>query len=119
LIVDDEWDIATVLKRGLEKHGFSVSAYSDPVQALRGYTSGTYDLMIVDFKMPHLNGYELCRKIRNVDGRVKVCFLSAAESNYRQEFNKNLPLMGSECFVKKPVSIRELVGYVNELLGIQ
>jgi len=75
--------------------------------------------MIVDFKMPHLNGYELYKKIRNIDGKVKVCFLSAAEINYREEFKKQLPLMGGEHFVKKPVSISELVRHVNELLRIQ
>ena len=119
MIVDDERDIAAVLKRGLEKHGFSVSAYSDPVQALLEYMPGTYDLMILDFKMPYLNGHELYKKIRNIDGKVKVCFLSAADSNYQQEFKKNLPLMGSEYFVKKPVSMSELVRHVNEILGIQ
>jgi two-component system response regulator TrcR len=86
---------------------------------LLDYTPGTFDLLILDFKMPHLNGYELYKKIRGINSEVKVCFLSATESNYLQGFDKNRPLMGGEYFVKKPVSISELVKDVNEILGIQ
>ena len=116
-IVDDEADITTVLKRGLEQHGFQVDAYNDPQMALENFKPNYYDLMIIDIRMPKLNGFDLYREVRKKDSKVKVCFLTAFEIYY-EEFRKMFPTIDVKAFVRKPVSISTLVKQVNTTIGL-
>ncbi len=111
-IVDDEPDITTVLKRGLEQNGFSVDAFNDPQVALNSFQPDHYDLMIIDIRMPKLNGFDLYREVRKKDANVKVCFLTAFEIYY-EEFRKMFPTIDVKAFVRKPVSIAALVKQIN------
>ena len=111
-IVDDEQDITTVLKRGLEQNGFAVDAFNDPQAALDSFKPDYYDLMIIDIRMPKINGFDLYREIRKKDANVKVCFLTAFEIYY-EEFRKMFPTIDVKAFVRKPVSIAALVKQIN------
>jgi DNA-binding response OmpR family regulator len=111
-VVDDEPDITTVLKRGLEQHGFTVDSFNDPQIALANFKPNYYDLMILDIRMPKLNGFDLYREIRKRDGHTKVCFLTAFEIYY-EEFRKMFPTIDVKAFVRKPVSISALVKQIN------
>jgi DNA-binding response OmpR family regulator len=62
LVVDDEPDITLSLKLGLEDNGFEVDTYNDPLQVLSNFKSNSYDLLLLDIKMPHMNGFELYKK---------------------------------------------------------
>ena len=115
-IVDDEPDITIVLKRGLEKHGFAVETFNDPQVALQGFKPQYYDLMIIDIRMPKLNGFDLYRAIRKKDSNIKVCFLTAFEIYY-DEFRKIFPTVDVKAFVRKPVSISNLIEQVNTTIG--
>jgi CheY-like chemotaxis protein len=78
LVVDDEPDITFTLKEGLEKSGlFDVETFTDPSSALSNFKSGYYDFLLIDIRMPKIDGYELYDKIRAIDARVKACFISA------------------------------------------
>jgi DNA-binding response OmpR family regulator len=59
LLVDDEPDITSVTKRGLKSNGFEVNAFTDPVEALSNFKTGIYDLLLLDAKMPKIDGFEL------------------------------------------------------------
>lgn len=111
-LVDDEPDITTVLKRGLEPHGFAVDVFNDSQAALVSFKPGHYDLMIIDIRMPKLNGFDLYRELKKKDGSVKVCFLTAFEIHY-EEFRKMFPTIDVRAFIRKPVSISTLVREVN------
>jgi DNA-binding response OmpR family regulator len=111
-LVDDEPDITTVLKRGLEPHGYAVDVFNDSQAALVGFKPGNYDLMIIDIRMPKLNGLDLYRELKKKDGSVKVCFLTAFEIYY-EEFRKMFPTIDVRLFIRKPVSISSLVREVN------
>jgi DNA-binding response OmpR family regulator len=111
-VVDDEPDITTVLKKGLEHHGFAVDIFNDPQAALASFKPGIYDLMIIDIRMPKVNGFDLYRELRKKDGSIKVCFLTAFEIYY-EEFRKMFPTIDVKSFVRKPVSIASLVSQVN------
>ncbi|HEX2614346.1 MAG TPA: response regulator [Nitrososphaera sp.] len=115
LVVDDEKDIATVLKKGLENYGFKVDVYLDPIQTLIHYKPGSYDLLLLDIKMPGLDGYELFKRIRKIDRKVRVCFLSAAEGSQIKEYKKQI-ISDRKYFVKKPVAIKDLVDRINSIL---
>ncbi|HEY6669290.1 MAG TPA: response regulator [Candidatus Nitrosopolaris sp.] len=66
-VVDDEIDITTVSKLGLEEADLQVEVYNDPLLALSDYKPGIYDLLLLDIKMPKMNGFELYKKIKDIE----------------------------------------------------
>lgn len=114
LIVDDEADITFTLKEGIEKIGsFSVDTFNDPQLALSNFKSGYYDLLIIDIRMPRMTGFELYRKIREIDSKITVCFITAYETYYekfRQEF---FPLEEIKGFIRKPIQVEDLERFVK------
>ena len=114
-IVDDEPDITAVLKKGLEQNGFAVDAFNDPRIALSDYKPQYYDLMIIDIRMPNINGFDLYRELKKKDSAVKVCFLTAFEIYY-EEFRKMFPNIDVRAFVRKPVGIAALVKQINTVI---
>jgi DNA-binding NtrC family response regulator len=117
LIVDDEPDIISVFKMVLEMNGFEVDTYNDPLSALANFKQNAYGLVILDIRMPHINGFELYNKIRTVDDKVNVCFMTAFD-DYRQEFKKSFPMLDEiKCFIRKPKAIEDLVKHIATILG--
>jgi CheY-like chemotaxis protein/predicted transcriptional regulator len=84
LIIDDEPDITYALKNGLELRGFKVDVFNEPLKALSDYSIGTYNLLILDIKMPKMNGFELYKLIRKLDKKIIVCFWTAFEVCYEE-----------------------------------
>lgn len=115
LVVDDERDIAVVLKKGLENYGFKADAFDKPESALMNFRAGSYDLIITDVRMPEMNGFELYREIKKKDSKVKVCFLTASEV-YSEEFKRMVPTIGAVCLIEKPISISNLLEIVKREL---
>src|SRR5215208_4142071 len=113
LIVDDDIDILTTYKKGLEDNGlFEVDAFADHEEALSNFKTGSYDCLIIDIRLPKMDGFELYDKMKEIDNKVKVCFVTAYEVNY-QALREVFPEPKSECFTKKPIEIRELVGRIK------
>ena len=79
LIVDDEPDVNTVLKNVFDQNGFNAASYDDPILALENFKAGSYDLLLLDIKMPEMDGFQLYQKMKKIDSKVKVCFLTASE----------------------------------------
>jgi DNA-binding response OmpR family regulator len=78
--------------------------------ALSEFKAGVYDLAVLDIRMPGMNGFELCRKLRDVDKMLKICFLTAAELLYYQETDSDvIDDLGTDCFVSKPVDTEDFV----------
>jgi DNA-binding response OmpR family regulator len=119
LLVDDEQDITSILCRVLQESGFEVTSFEDPVMALKHFKPRYYDLVILDIKMPDMNGFELYRQIRRKDNRVKVCFLTAVSefAEYEQYRKEAYPKLGERHFVAKPISNDELIKKINEILS--
>ena len=117
LIVDDEQDIISVFRMVLEMNDFEVDAYNDPLLALSNFKQNAYDLVILDIRMPVINGFELYKEIRKIDDKVKVCFMTAFD-DYRQEFKKSFPMLDEiKCFIRKPKAVEDLVNHVATILG--
>ena len=115
-VVDDEPDITNVLKKGLERHGFSVDTFNDPQAALVSFQPMYYDLMIIDIRMPRINGFDLYRQLKKRDTSVKVYFLTAFQIYY-EEFRKMFPAIDVKAFIRKPVSISNLVNQINAAIA--
>ena len=117
LIVDDDFDLTSMFKMVLEMNGFEVDAYNDPLSALREFRANSYGMALFDIRMPELNGFELYKKIQEKDNKMKVCFITAFE-DYDDEFKQSFPeLDESECFVRKPKAVEDLVKHVATILG--
>jgi two-component system, OmpR family, response regulator ChvI len=116
MVVDDEPDIAAVMKMGLEKEGLEVEAFSEPLKAVEHYQKGAYDLALIDIKMTPINGFELYRRILDKDPSQRVCFITAFEIYY-DEFRRVFPQINVDCFVRKPVSIEKLGTIIKEQLN--
>jgi DNA-binding response OmpR family regulator len=108
LIVDDDPDVASIFSIGLEDEGFTVDTYNDPLEALSNFKPSFYDLLLIDINMPKMNGFELCTQILKFDVNVRICFITAGETNI-QALREVYPLINVGCFIKKPVTIDYLV----------
>jgi two-component system, OmpR family, response regulator ChvI len=119
LLVDDEVDITTTYRMALEEAGFQVDAYNDSSLALSEYKPSMYDLLLLDVKMPKMNGFELYEKIKcsKTDQKPKVCFITAFEVYY-QSLKELFPKDDVDCFLSKPISLDELVKTVKSELGL-
>jgi CheY-like chemotaxis protein len=118
LVVDDEPDINLTFKTGLEANGFVVDAFSDPVLALSSFKPGVYDLLLLDVRMPQINGFELYEKFRKIDSNVKACFITAHDVHYQSlkeifPASKEMLLSGAKGVLRKPISINDLIETVE------
>ena len=114
-VVDDEHDITIILKKALEHHDFAVDTFNDPQAVLATFKPSYYDLMIIDIRMPRMNGFDLYRELRKRDSGVRVCFLTAFEIYY-EEFKKLFPTIDVKAFIRKPISISNLVSQINAII---
>jgi DNA-binding response OmpR family regulator len=118
LVVDDEADITLTLFSVLQESGFDVAFSNDPLLALQSFKPHYYDLLILDIKMPEMNGFELYQQLKQKDSGLKVCFLTAV-SEFRgyEQYKKDVyPKLHERYFIAKPVSKDELIRRVNEML---
>jgi two-component system response regulator ChvI len=117
LLVDDEPDIIHAVEMILEDNGFVVDSYTDPTLALSSFKPGLYDLLLLDIKMPEMNGLELHQKMKEIDTNVKICFLTASELFYEEYRSLDkYPRVDKEYFIQKPFRTKELIRQLNEIL---
>jgi two-component system response regulator ChvI len=114
LLVDDDIDITHSFSLALQKDGFIVDTYNDPLMALGDFKADLYDLVLLDIKLPKMDGFELYDKIREIDRRVKVCFISGYQMNYLALREQGLQI---DCFISKPVKIDDLLRRINAELA--
>jgi two-component system, OmpR family, response regulator ChvI len=115
LIVDDEPDITESFGLALEDSGFEVDKYNDPAVALASFKPNFYGLLILDVKMPKIDGFELYDKIKKIDKKAKVFFISAFDIDHA-EMSKKYPGLKTENILPKPIQIPELIKRVEEQL---
>jgi DNA-binding response OmpR family regulator len=119
LIVDDEPDIALAFKIGLEDSGFVVDTFNEPKVAFSNFKSDFYELLLLDIKMPKLNGIEFYLRMKEVDKKVKVLFITASEIYYYEKIAKEVfPLLGAKRLLRKPIKIEVLVRSIKQELGL-
>lgn len=118
LIVDDEPDVCEILKKVFEQSGFTADSYDDPILALENFKAGSYDLLLLDIKMPEMDGFRLYQEMRKIDSRVKVCFLTASEMYYeRYRKEEEFAQMDKELFLRKPIQNEELIKEINRIMA--
>lgn len=117
LIVDDEPDVNLAVKIVLEENGFQVNTFTDPFLALQNFRkeAGMYDLLMLDIKMPDMNGFELYKQIKKIDDKVKVCFLTAGEMDYEQFRKELFSALDANCYIQKPIETEMLIRRLNRI----
>jgi two-component system response regulator ChvI len=117
LLVDDERDITHLVRMVLEDNGFVVDAYTNSTVALFNFKPRLYDLLLLDIKMPEMNGLELYQKMKEIDSNVKICFLTASELFY-EEYRRlgAYPSLDKAYFIQKPCKNEDLINQINEIL---
>jgi CheY-like chemotaxis protein len=107
LVVDDEQDITFTLKTAMEETGsFQVETFNDPVLALSRFKAG------------EMNGFQLCRKLRDMDNKLRTCFLTATELAYFRETDSDvINDLGRDCFITKPVDNKDIKDKVKAILS--
>jgi two-component system alkaline phosphatase synthesis response regulator PhoP len=112
LVVDDEINIIDLVRLYLERDGFQVEAAEDGAQALEKIRSLDPDLVILDIMLPEIDGFEVCRRVRN-DSDVPIIMLTARD----EDIDKIVGLeLGADDYLTKPFNPRELAARVKAIL---
>ena len=117
LIVDDEPDINLLFKMILEENSeFMVHSFTSALLALKNFKADLYDLILVDIKMPEMDGLDFYREIRKIDKNVRLCFVTASEKYY-EPFRKEIyDILGENCFIQKPITNEDLLKVVSTMI---
>jgi CheY-like chemotaxis protein len=119
LLVDNEPDVTYAIESVLEESGFEVDSFNDPVLACNTFKPNYYDLVVLDIKMPKMDGFELYDCIRAKDQRTKICFLTASEMFYealRKARNLFGDLLGEKYFIQKPAKTAQLIQQLQDII---
>jgi DNA-binding response OmpR family regulator len=121
LLVDDEPDVTFTIKKIVEDNGFKADSFNDPILALNNYKVNFYDLVILDIKIPKMDGFQLYLKIREKDPKVKICFLTVI-ATFNEEFRKIRLALGKTInenyFIQKPVEMEDLLKKLTSIMNI-
>ncbi|MGA9170114.1 MAG: response regulator [Nitrososphaeraceae archaeon] len=117
LVVDDEPDMTLLFKMALESDGsFTVFTFNDPVIALSNFKAGLYDLIILDIKMPKMDGFDLYQEIKKIDSQVRICFLTASEMYYEEFRKEAYYTLDRDMFLRKPIENEDLLNKINMII---
>jgi two-component system, OmpR family, response regulator ChvI len=116
LVVDDEPDINMLYHSILERAGYTVESYENPLLALSNFIPYYYDAAILDIKMPEMNGLVLYTELRKRDRKIKICFLTAGEINVEKLVENKYDELDEDLFFQKPMQNNALVNMVRTLV---
>jgi len=118
LIVDDETDVCLTIKVVLEGNGFKVDTFVDPTLALENFKSSRYDLLILDIKMPVMNGFQLYAQMKKIDINITALFLTALTDLQEYEaFKKEVfPKEGQRHIIQKPIENEDMLVRINAII---
>jgi DNA-binding response OmpR family regulator len=115
LIIDDDKDVSNLFKIYLEKSGeYQIDAYTDPVDVLYYFKKGLYDLVLLDLKMPQIDGISMYQQLKKVDSNTSICLITANIANLEQLKTK-IPNI-EKYVIYKPTLLRNLKDKIDSLL---
>ena len=107
----------TVLKKVFEQSGFNADSYDDPILALENFKACSYDLLLLDIKMPEMDGFHLYQEMKKIDSKIKVCFLTASEMYYEQFRKEQYSTIDKDLFLRKPIENEDLIKKINTIIN--
>jgi len=115
LIVDDDEDLTNLYETFLKFDGYKVDAFTDPVDALSYFRKDVYDLVLLDLKMPKMNGVELYKELQNIDPNLSYRFITAANKEYIETLKTNNPDLEKN-IIYKPLWLNEIRTTIHSLV---
>ena len=117
MVIDDDKDITDLFSIFLESNGYIVNAYTNPLEAFHNFGKSSHDLIIIDLKMPIMDGMTLYHKIKKIDNKIIICF-TTADKNYIQQLQKG-SIDIEQIVLYKPVLLKDLKNKIDWLLSRQ
>lgn len=117
MIIDDDRDINDLFKLFLEFDGYKVDAFTDPIDALYSFRKDEYDLILLDLKMPKMNGMMLYHRLKRIDNNVVICFITA-NNEYIQRLKIHIPDI-EKIVIYKPILLDELRKKINSIMLVK
>ena len=117
MIIDDDKDITNLFSLFLEFNGYIINAYTNPLEAFNNFRKNSHDLIILDLKIPKMDGMTIYHKIREIDNNVIVCF-TTADINYIKQLQKGI-IDIEKIVLYKPVLLKDLKNKIDWLLSRQ
>ncbi len=117
MIIDDDVDITNLFSIFLEYNGYVVNAYNNPVEAFNNFRKNSHDLIVLDLKMPKMDGMTLYHKIKEIDNNVIICF-TTADINYIEDLRNGI-IDIEKTVLYKPVLLKDLKNKIDLLLSRQ
>ena len=114
MIIDDDKDITDLFAIYLESNGYIVNAYTNPLEAINNFRKNSHDLILLDLKMPTMDGMTIYHKIKEIDNNVIVCF-TTADINYIQQLQKGI-IDIEKIVLYKPVLLKDLKNKIDHWL---
>ena len=115
MIIDDDKDITNLFSIFLEYNGYIVNAYTNPVEAFNNFRQNSHDLIILDLKMPTMDGMTLYHKIKEIDDKVIICF-TTADIIYIKQLQRGI-INIEKIVLYKPVLLKDLKNKIDSLLS--
>ncbi len=117
LVVDDELDTLELIKLVLESGGFKTILASNGMEALAKVKESKPDLVLLDIMMPDMDGWEVFRKIKEIDSKLPIAILTAKAQNIDRLLG--LHVLKAEDYITKPFGKNELIDKVKKLIGTE
>ena len=117
MIIDDDKDITDLFATYLESNGYNINAYTNPLEAINNFRKNSHDLILLDLKMPTMDGMTIYHKIKEIDNNVIVCF-TTADINYIKQLQKGI-IDIEKIVLYKPVLLKDLKNKIDWLLSRQ
>jgi DNA-binding response OmpR family regulator len=114
LVIDDDPDINNLFKIYLEHDGYEVYSYTDPIEALYYFKKGKYDLILLDLKMPQMNGIILYHALKKIDEEVSICLITA-DISYLEQLKRTISNI-DKFVIYKPIFLKNLKEKVEALV---
>ena len=114
MIIDDDKDITNLFAIFLEYNSYIVDAYINPIEAFNNFRKNSHDLIILDLKMPQMDGMTFYKKIKEIDNNVIICF-TTADINYIEDFRKGITDI-EKIVLYKPVLLKDMKNKIDSLL---
>lgn len=115
LIIDDDPDINNLFKIFLEHDDYKIDAYTNPIDALYYFEKDKYDLILLDLKMPEIDGIAMFQALKKTDENVIICLITA-DISYLEQLKEKIPNI-EKYIIPKPILLKNLKDKINELVS--
>jgi len=114
LVIEDDWEMRSLLEDYLEEEGYAVGSAKDGSEAFRKLAKESFDLIITDIRMPGLNGLEILPGLRQIQSGIPIIVITAFGS---EEVQRRALTRGADAYLEKPLHLDQLRALIQEMVS--